>query len=105
MTAKRRRSLHAVAVISLVQAGGMVVDVDEQLILHPIAPRSIDDIDSRDADNPLLVTCYVDQLYDHFLELEQRFRVSSHYMAARQRFIDPSMRSILVDSLVRAALI
>jgi hypothetical protein len=97
MTAKRRRRSHA-TVVSLIQG------VEPLLIerIRPIALRSVDDIDSRDADNPLLVTCYVDELYDHFLELELQFRVSSHYMAG-QRFVDASMRSILVDSLVRGA--
>lgn len=97
MTAKRRRRSHA-TVVSLIQG------VEPLLIerIRPIALRSVDDIDSRDADNPLLVTCYVDELYDHFLELELQFRVSSHYMAG-QRFVDPSMRSILVDSLVHGA--
>lgn len=99
MTVKRRRRPHA-AVASVVQ--GVEPLIVERL--HPIALRSVDDIDSRDADNPLLVTCYVDALYDHFLELELLFRVSSHYMAAGQRFVDPSMRSILVDSLVSYAI-
>lgn len=99
MSTKRKRISHATAaLVSLIQG------VEPLLVerLRPIALRSIDDIDSRDADNPLLVTCYVDELYIHFLELELRFRVSSHYMAG-QRFVDPSMRSILVDSLVRGA--
>jgi len=61
--------------------------------------RVIDDIDGRDADNPLLVTCYVNELYDHFNELEKEFRVSSTYMA-KQEFVNDKMRSILVDWLV-----
>jgi len=62
--------------------------------------RVIDDIDGRDADNPLLVTCYVNELYDHFNELEKEFRVSSTYMA-KQEFVNDKMRCILVDWLVR----
>lgn len=62
--------------------------------------RVIDDIDGRDADNPLLVTCYVNELYDHFNELEKEFRVSSTYMG-KQEFVNDKMRSILVDWLVR----
>lgn len=61
--------------------------------------RPCDDIDSRDNDNPLLVTCYVNEMYDHFRELENEFKVNHNYMA-KQEYINDKMRSILVDWLV-----
>ena len=61
--------------------------------------RPCDEIDSRDNDNPLLVTCYVNEIYDHFNALEKEFRVNSNYMA-KQEFINDKMRGILVDWLV-----
>jgi len=94
MAKKRRRESHAT--VSYCDEGA-----EPPIGERPRVLRSVDDIDSRDADNPSLVTCYVDEMYDHFLELELRFRVSNHYMLG-QRFIDPTMRSILVDSLVLA---
>lgn len=62
--------------------------------------RACDDIDSRDSDNPLLVTSYVNEMYDNFNELEQQFRVNSNYMSSRQEFINEKMRAILIDWLV-----
>lgn len=62
--------------------------------------RACDDIDGRDSDNPLLVTSYVNEMYENFNELEQQFRVNANYMSNRQEFINEKMRSILVDWLV-----
>jgi hypothetical protein len=62
--------------------------------------RPCDDIDSRDSDNPLLVTCYVNEMYENFNQLEQEFRVNHNYMTTRQEFINEKMRSILIDWLV-----
>jgi hypothetical protein len=62
--------------------------------------RAIDDIDGRDVDNPLLVTCYVNEMYDHFNQVERDFSVNCNYMA-KQDFVNEKMRSILVDWLVR----
>jgi hypothetical protein len=67
---------------------------------RPYMHRPCDEIDSRDCDNPLLVTCYVDEIYEHFGALEKDFMVSSNYMM-KQEFINDKMRSILVDWLVR----
>ncbi len=66
--------------------------------------RPCDDIDSRDADNPLLVTCYVNEMYDNFNQLEQEFRVNHNYMATRQEAINEKMRSILIDWLVSTSI-
>jgi hypothetical protein len=61
--------------------------------------RSCDDIDGRDSDNPLLVTCHVNEMYVHFMELEREFAVKCSYMS-RQDYINEKMRTILVDWLV-----
>lgn len=62
--------------------------------------RPCDDIDSRDNDNPLLVTCYVNEIYEHFNNVEKEFMVNSNYMN-KQEFINEKMRAILIDWLVR----
>jgi hypothetical protein len=67
---------------------------------RPYMLRPCDEIDARDNDNPLLVTCYVNEIYDHFSCLEKEFMVNHNYMV-KQEFINDKMRSILVDWLVR----
>ena len=64
--------------------------------------RESDDIDARDAGNPLLATCYVNEMYDNFGVLERKFSVSPSYMSD-QPYINERMRTILVDWLVRQA--
>lgn len=61
--------------------------------------RPSDDIDTRDAGNPLLATSYVNELYDYFGSMEKKFAVNSNYMAS-QPYINDRMRCILVDWLV-----
>jgi len=65
--------------------------------------RMCDDVDARDVDNPLLVTCYVNDMYDHFNALEKEFRVSATYMS-KQDYVNEKMRTILVDWLVEVHL-
>lgn len=67
---------------------------------RPYMLRPCDEIDARDNDNPLLVTCYVNEIYEHFSNLEKEFMVNPNYMT-KQEFINDKMRSILVDWLVR----
>ena len=62
--------------------------------------RESDDIDARDSGNPLLATCYVNEMYDNFGVLERKFSVSPSYMSD-QPYINERMRTILVDWLVR----
>lgn len=66
--------------------------------------RACDDIDERDSDNPLLVTDYVNEMYDHFNNVEKDFMVNSNYMS-RQEFVNEKMRAILMDWLVRRVLL
>lgn len=66
--------------------------------------RPCDDIDSRDADNPLLVTCYANEMYDHFNQLELDYRVNPNYIRMRQEVVTEKMRCILIDWLVEVHL-
>ena len=61
--------------------------------------RDSDDIDTRDANNPLLVTCYVNPMYEYFNMCERQFAISPTYMN-NQEHVNERMRSILVDWLV-----
>lgn len=65
--------------------------------------RPCDNIDAKDVNNPLLVTGYVNEMYDHFNELEQQFAVNPTYMN-KQDFVNEKMRIILVDWLVEVHL-
>jgi len=65
--------------------------------------RVVDDIDGRDVDNPLLVTGCVNELYEHFNQMERDFIVNCNYMA-KQDFVNEKMRAILVDWLVEVHL-
>ena len=62
--------------------------------------READDIDARDASNPLMVTHYVQEIYAHMREKEVNC-VSATYMQ-RQPHINEKMRAILIDWLVRS---
>lgn len=63
-----------------------------------------DDIDAWDAHDPLQVTDYVADMYDHFRSKEEQCSVDSMYMGSaahgKQPHINESMRCILVDWLI-----
>jgi cyclin B len=61
--------------------------------------RPSDDIDSRDAGNPVLAPGYVVEMYEYFRTLEQKFEINSDYMQS-QPYVNEKMRCILVDWLV-----
>ena len=74
----------------------------------PINPNSYqygpaDNIDERDADDPLCATAYVQDMYDHFSAKETTTSVRPLYME-NQPHINERMRSILVDWLVEVHL-
>lgn len=75
------------------------MDVDERAYMQ----RPCDDIDGRDSDNPLLVTNYVNEMYDHFGSLENEYKVNPSYMS-KQEFVNEKMRTILADWLVEVHL-
>lgn len=62
-----------------------------------------DKIDDRDSDDPLCVTSYVQDMYQHFRSKEAFTTACPEYMD-NQQFIDERMRSILVDWLVEVHL-
>lgn len=62
-----------------------------------------DDIDARDANDPLCATDYVQEMYEHFRERETFTSTKPTYMA-KQPHINEKMRSILVDWLVEVHL-
>ena len=66
--------------------------------------RPSDDIDSRDAGNPLLVSTYVNETYEHFSESERKYQVKGNYMS-NQPYINDRMRCILVDWLVSCLIV
>mmetsp|Transcript_14373 Transcript_14373/g.20020 ORF Transcript_14373/g.20020 Transcript_14373/m.20020 type:complete len:370 (+) Transcript_14373:187-1296(+) len=63
----------------------------------------IDNIDERDAEDPLCATEYVMDMYEHFREKELTTSVRPVYMESQQH-INERMRSILVDWLVEVHL-
>jgi hypothetical protein len=62
-----------------------------------------DNIDERDTDDPLCVTSYVQDMYEHFRSKEATTSVRPVYMD-EQQYINERMRSILVDWLVEVHL-
>ena len=63
----------------------------------------VDDIDAHEVDNPLYVTDYVQDMYEHFRQQEIEKKVNPHYML-KQTYINSKMRAILVDWLVEVHL-
>jgi len=63
----------------------------------------VDDIDARDAEDPLCATDYVVDMYDHFREKEFTTSVRPTFMET-QTHINERMRSILIDWLVEVHL-
>lgn len=57
------------------------------------------DLDEDDADDPLMCSEYVSDIFTYFYELESRMLPDSQYLY-KQRHLKPRMRSILVDWLV-----
>lgn len=63
----------------------------------------VDDIDERDANDPLCATAYVQEMYKHFRLKEQSTSVRPIFME-HQPHINERMRSILIDWLVEVHL-
>lgn len=61
--------------------------------------READDIDARDVNNPLMVTEYVTEIYQHLRSKELQMSVNPTYME-RQPHINEKMRAILIDWLI-----
>eukprot|EP00898_Chlorokybus_atmophyticus_P002740 jgi/Chlat1/3467/Chrsp23S03672 len=61
------------------------------------------DIDEDCKDDPLQCTSYVNEIYDHLREAEQKRRPAMNYMENMQSDINAAMRGILVDWLVEVS--
>lgn len=72
-----------------------VAQVDDRIYMQ----RPSDEIDARDAGNPILATTYVEQMYAGFMTQEKKCMVNSSYMS-NQPYVNERMRAILVDWLV-----
>lgn len=68
---------------------------------RPYMQREADNIDARDAANPLLCTCVVNDMYEWFGKVEKGIMTNPAYMTTGQPHINERMRCILVDWLVR----
>ncbi|KAI9109636.1 hypothetical protein K1719_019266 [Acacia pycnantha] len=75
------------------------VDQMEEVEMEDIIEEPIVDIDSGDANNPLAVVDYVDELHDYYREMESISCVAPNYMA-QQDDINERMRAILIDWLI-----
>ena len=64
---------------------------------------NVHDIDAEDADNPQLVSDYVNDIYDYMRELECAYPIRRHCLAD-QSDINGRMRGILIDWLVQVHL-
>jgi G2/mitotic-specific cyclin 1/2 len=65
--------------------------------------QSWDDLDSGDFDDPLMVSEYVNEIFEYLHELELKTLPDANYLQ-HQRTLRPKMRSILVDWLVEVHL-
>ncbi|QPG73615.1 G2/mitotic-specific cyclin [Brettanomyces nanus] len=62
-----------------------------------------DDLDTEDADDPLMVSEYVNEIFDYLHELELKTLPDANYLHWQRNF-RPKMRSILVDWMVEVHL-
>jgi cyclin B len=97
--------LHDSAISSQTTAAGVVHDTDARDKGESSGyqySRDPDDIDERDANNELMVTAYVKDMFQFFREQEHRAVISPYLGGddAIQSIINERMRSILVDWLV-----
>jgi len=102
LTSVTGMTLAAVGAGAAVGSASTTMEMQTETVSDPNRPymdRPSDDIDSRDADNPLLVTEYVNEMYEIFSAMEKEQAVSPDYMA-KQQSINEKMRTILVDWLV-----
>ncbi len=83
---------------------------ENQSVQAPVQPElsyqytgHVDNIDERDRNDPLCVTGYVQDMYEHFAKKELETSVRPVYME-NQSSLNERMRSILVDWLVEVHL-
>ncbi|TKY70259.1 G2/mitotic-specific cyclin-1 [Spatholobus suberectus] len=74
-------------------------DQMEEVEMEDIIEETVLDIDICDANNPLAVVDYIEDLYSHYRKMEGTSCVSLNYMA-QQFDINERMRAILIDWLI-----
>ncbi|CAL0311425.1 unnamed protein product [Lupinus luteus] len=74
-------------------------DQMEEVEMEDIDEEPLLDIDSSDANNPLAVVDYIEDLFAHYRKIEGTSCVSPNYMA-EQFDINERMRAILIDWLI-----
>ncbi|XP_054825160.1 G2/mitotic-specific cyclin-1-like [Prosopis cineraria] len=75
------------------------VDQMEEVEMEDITEEPIVDIDSGDANNPLAVVDYVEELHEYYRKTESISCVTPNYMA-QQDDINERMRAVLIDWLI-----
>lgn len=67
--------------------------------VKPVLPQGVDDLDAEDAEDPLMVSEYVHEIFDYLREIEQETMANKDYMD-NQPDLEWKMRGILVDWLL-----
>jgi len=78
-------------------------DCDAEAFSRHMWKLNINDIDRDDAENPQLVSEYVNDIYEYMRELERTYPIRPHCLA-NQADINGRMRGILIDWLVQVHL-
>ena len=58
--------------------------------------HQVENIDSKDGENPQLLSEYVNDIYAYLFKLEKNFEIGENYLAT-QMDVTPKMRSVLLD--------
>ncbi|KAI8438370.1 hypothetical protein MSG28_010924 [Choristoneura fumiferana] len=66
---------------------------------HPELPDDVEDIDAADNNSPLLMSCYIKDIYHYLTELELKYPIEPDHLK-KQSVITGKMRATLIDWLV-----
>lgn len=66
---------------------------------HPPLPLDVEDIDASDNNSPLLMSCYIKDIYHYLTELELKYSIEPDHLK-EQSEISGRMRATLIDWLV-----
>ncbi|KAF6030507.1 CCNB2 [Bugula neritina] len=78
---------------------GATTQLESYIIEAPVRPADVRDIDSACADNPQLVSEYINEIYVYLRQLERAQSIKPNYMEGYT--ITSRMRTILMDWLVQ----
>lgn len=98
-TAAARQQATGMSMSSLLESRSAAMNSRKSLT--PASPMP--DIDSQDRMNPLAASDYVNDIYNYYKRVENKYRVAPTYMSS-QADINEKMRAILVDWLVEVHL-